>query len=238
MLSSTPGEAKILRRERYGTDIKFLQHFGEAYSADIPGPQGFLVCLPPGGGARAHAHDVDQFQVFFGGKGCTLGRHEVPPVLMHYTDAYTPYGPFAAGPDGMDFFTLRARATVQTMFIPEDRNKLVRKPRRTYHVEIRPGDALRMESRLDTLIAPQPDGLAAYHLTVGAAGNAVTPPLLNSGGQYCILVGGELTCEGRRFPTKSCFFVTPRDGNLRLDADQDSAFDIIILQFPAATAAQ
>src|SRR5262245_24313814 len=42
--------------------------------------------------SRAHFHQNDQFQVVVGGKG-RLGRHELCPYTVHFSRAYSPYGP-------------------------------------------------------------------------------------------------------------------------------------------------
>ena len=127
-----------------------------------------MVMLPPGYLGRAHFHEVDQFQVFFGGAGATYQRHEVPWAMLHYADAYTTYGPFQAGGSTLRFFTLRARPTLGTHYMPESRDKLVRRGRRTLHLALEPeappppgegvrGPALPSAFRYEPAGAPPPE---------------------------------------------------------------------------------
>src|SRR5215813_9925623 len=48
--------------------------------------------------SRPHFHENDQFQVVVGGKG-KLGRHELAPYTVHFSRAYTPYGPLSSAAD-------------------------------------------------------------------------------------------------------------------------------------------
>ena len=48
--------------------------------------------------SAAHFHEVDQFQVIMDGSG-DFGRHPVKPYCIHFSRAYTPYGPLAVGPE-------------------------------------------------------------------------------------------------------------------------------------------
>jgi hypothetical protein len=49
--------------------------------------------------------------VFFGSAGATYQRQPVPAgtVLIQYADPFSGYGPFAGGPEGLDFFSQRDR---------------------------------------------------------------------------------------------------------------------------------
>src|SRR3954464_6042448 len=42
--------------------------------------------------STAHYHAVDQFQIICDGKG-KFGHHDVEPYVVHFSRAYTPYGP-------------------------------------------------------------------------------------------------------------------------------------------------
>src|SRR5258706_11881492 len=64
-------------------------------SASTPNAPTAALNRYPAGTARysaAHFHEVDQFQVIMEGKG-TFGRHDVSPYCVHFSRAYTPYGP-------------------------------------------------------------------------------------------------------------------------------------------------
>src|SRR5262252_6664361 len=62
---------------------------------DPNSPLASLNAHDPGYFNSTHFHNVDQFQVVVEGKG-TLGKHEISPYSVHFTRAYTPYGPLIA----------------------------------------------------------------------------------------------------------------------------------------------
>ena len=58
---------------------------------------------------------------------------------MHYTDAYTPYGPIVTSEEDLAFFTIRARNdNGGTHFMPESRARMPRKAGRalTVHADV------------------------------------------------------------------------------------------------------
>jgi hypothetical protein len=106
---------------RFATDF-----FGEL-GKDHPGPEGFLVETPgltPGNLTPPHFHGVNQYQLMVGGGG-TIGKFKLAPGVLHYADAYTPYGPIVSGPDGLDWLTLRQGSYIGGHLMPgsKDRQK-------------------------------------------------------------------------------------------------------------------
>lgn len=69
-----------------------------------------LIEQPAGFEFMPHFHRHNQFQVFVGGSG-SIGRHALAPVVVHCAGAYTDYGPRVAGPEGIQYFTLRPVAS-------------------------------------------------------------------------------------------------------------------------------
>src|SRR5690348_15756454 len=59
-------------------------------------PMAFLVEKQPGAVTPPHFHQADQFQVVVAGRG-RLGDDEFSDGAVHYTDAYSAYGPILAG---------------------------------------------------------------------------------------------------------------------------------------------
>ncbi len=59
-------------------------------------PMAFLVETGPGAVTRPHFHQADQFQVVVAGRGM-LGDHEFSDGAVHYTGAYSAYGPIVPG---------------------------------------------------------------------------------------------------------------------------------------------
>ena len=95
-------------------------YFGKSKNPN-PGPQAYLVDLHPNRLVEAHFHDTNQFQIFFGNEGSTFQRHEIGPLLLHYTDAYTTYGPFGAGEAPLHMFTLRQQFATGEYHLPDHR---------------------------------------------------------------------------------------------------------------------
>ena len=64
----------------------------------LAGPQAFLIeTYPPEQQTAAHFHSTDQFQIFFPAEGAYYQRTEIRSPLLHYSDAYTTYGPLEQG---------------------------------------------------------------------------------------------------------------------------------------------
>lgn len=77
------------------------------FTAKKPGmPQILLVEQSPRAELLPHYHASDQFQIFIEGEG-RLGKHDVRPVSIHYTNRYTGYGPLIANNGGIQYFVLR-----------------------------------------------------------------------------------------------------------------------------------
>ena len=63
-------------------------------------PMAFLVEKEPHAVVRPHFHQADQYQVVVQGGG-RLGQHDVGSVAVHYTDAWSAYGPIVAADEGI-----------------------------------------------------------------------------------------------------------------------------------------
>ena len=92
-------------------------------------PTVFLVEQPPNAVLGPHFHSQNQFQVVKRGSG-TLGPHIVGPGSVHYAGAFTGYGPLVAGPEGLSYFTLRAVFETGATFLPVERDKVRRGPKK------------------------------------------------------------------------------------------------------------
>lgn len=117
-----------------GRPSRVYDYLGRSSGID-GGPEAYLVEYPAGRVTRAHFHPVDQFQVFFGTPGSHYQRHPIPAVMVHYSDAFTTYGPFGSDDEGMRFFTLRPRASRFTAYMPEDRDRLRARGRHRGHFQ-------------------------------------------------------------------------------------------------------
>jgi hypothetical protein len=96
-------------------------------AATVP-PMAMLVEQSPHSVLAPHFHRQNQFQLFVQGSG-TIGAHALKPYQLHYAGAYTAYGPLRAGPEGLSYFTLRARLDTGAGFLPDARPALLNGPR-------------------------------------------------------------------------------------------------------------
>lgn len=200
-------------------------------------PQGFLVEQPPGSVTPPHFHEVNQFQVFVAGSG-VFGKKPATPLMVHYAGGHTPYGPIAAGPEGVSYFTLRAAWDPGAKYMPKSRDLLkpvARRHRLLPRVELR-GSAGRagLEAAIvDVLHEPEADALAAYLVATPAHGAVACPSAEGSGGQYHVVVGGSLVREGKELPELSCYFATPDEPAGLIQGGGDG-LEMLVLQFPRA----
>src|SRR5690349_4353498 len=100
----TPDQAELQARppDYKGSTIKENFIGGDR---DARGPQAFRITWGSGYISKAHFHEVDQFQIFTEGTAM-LGKHPIGPVTLHYSDAYTPYGPIVVGQGPAIFYNL------------------------------------------------------------------------------------------------------------------------------------
>jgi hypothetical protein len=195
-------------------------------------PMAFLVEQDPGSTANAHYHRQDQFQLVVGGHG-TMGLHEIRPLTVHFAGAHTAYGPIRASQDeGVWYFTLRNGFDpgARFMTMPENRVALRTIPGRR-HRESVAGPLETATAPIETLLGPDPDGMAAwrYHLAPGQA--ATGPDPANGRGQYWVVVNGSLTHDGEALPKLSCAFVYPEEPAFQAIAGPDGV-EVVAMQFP------
>jgi rubredoxin len=195
-------------------------------------PMGFLVEGNHERVIRPHFHENDQFQVVVSGGG-VLGKHKLSVHAVHFSRAYTPYGPINFGAEGLGFLTLRARKDPGAQYLPDAREKLVSVPQRqpwqiteapdftrSGDVTVRPFSQIKDER-----------GLAAY--SVSLAPNAVTtlPDPSQSGGQHIIVTKGSLAYNRREYKAVTVAFVKPHEGAWQVTAGTEG-LDAIVLNYP------
>jgi rubredoxin len=184
---------------------------------------------------RTHFHEVDQFQVIYNGGG-SMGKHPVGPGAVHFSRAYTPYGPISYSDKGLGFVTLRAHRDPGAQYLPESREVLDKVAKRTPwqitavpDFDIDPGErgvAMKaMEELKDNA------GLAGYSVKLNAGVKAYTPDPSKGDGQYVLVMKGGIVHEGQLKKELTVIWVAKNDGPFELVAGPEG-MEGIILNFP------
>lgn len=207
--------------------------------ATAGGPEAYLVELAPNMTTGTHFHEVDQWQVFFPSDGASYQRQDIDSIMLHYTDAFTPYGPFSSGGrDSLQFFTLRAKGSSMHAPMPEERAQLVSRDadRRRHRIFRLYGDVLWSGSQADALVSEickEADGLEAQivRLLPGTGVRLLCPP-----GQFCLVgLAGQAEVNGDIVQEMGIGWGSARRergrGSLVLQADDHSA-TMMLLGFP------
>ena len=197
-------------------------------------PQAFLVEQDPNSVIEPHFHQENEFQVVVEGDGL-LGRHAVAPVRVHYAGAHTGYGPISAGPNGLSYFTLRAKSDPGAKFLPGARAEMRNAPKRhLLGAAVRPNDAQALASLHDSepveLWEPHPDGIGAWMVRVPPTAT-VPSPARQGASAYLLVTGGVLLLGGERLPRFATAFVGAEAAPPGLHA-ADEGLELLVLQFP------
>lgn len=223
-----------------GQNRNTLQEGDPVPASDCLYPMAFLVEKEPGAVVHPHFHQADQYQVIVQGTG-RLGIHDVASVAVHYTDAYSAYGPIVAAEEGVAWFTLRNAWDPGARYMPDNRRHL-REARAKYHHReatcgpLPPLTGPELASLTATtgvaVIAETADGLGTWRYTVQAQDFATGPDPSRGGGQFWLVNAGSVAVDGGALlPVQSCIFVAPHDTALRLQAGPAGA-DVLCMQFP------
>ncbi|HVZ07423.1 hypothetical protein [Rhodopila sp.] len=209
-------------------------------SSDGLYPMAFLVEKEAGAVVHPHFHQADQYQVVVQGSG-RLGIHDIASVAVHYTDAYSAYGPIVAAEEGVAWFTLRNAWDPGARYMPEHRRQLREARAKYQHREATCGPLPPLtDAELAALTAPSmmaviaeaPDGVGTWRYTVPADGSVVGPDPATGGGQFWLVASGSAGLPGGALlPAQSVVFVAPDDAAATLLAGPGGA-DLICMQFP------
>ena len=128
-----------------------------------------------------------------------------------------------SGPEGVFYFTIRAVFEVGTMSI-SDSSKMVRGPKRQCVSEPRPPTEPAVLAKLtavetEDLIAMQPDGIAARLVRLPPGGQVKGFDPASGGGQFFVVLGGELLYEGRALQQWESIFVSSDEAAIWLTAE-------------------
>lgn len=195
-------------------------------------PMAFLVEQDPGTTAHAHYHQQDQFQLVLNGKG-TVGLHDAGPVTVHFTGAYTAYGPIKADPaDGIWYMTLRNGFDPGAQFMeqPENRAFLRTIPGRV-HREAVAGPLPAATDATEVLLGPDADGMGSWRYALAPGEQVVGPDPATGRGQYWAVTRGSLHRDERALGLRSLAFVLPDEAAFTATAG-DAGAEVVVMQFP------
>ncbi len=202
----------------------------------IDTPMAFLAEGTPNRLLRAHFHEVDQFQVIYNGGG-TLGKTPVKPGAVHFSRAYTPYGPISYSSDkGLGFITLRAHRDPGAQYLPDSREVLDNVKNRTPwqitalpDFDIVPGEHGVAMKALDGL--KDEAGLSGYSVKMQPGAKAYAPDPSRGDGQYILVMKGGIQHEGTLKKDLTVIWVGKDEKAFELVAGPEGA-EAIVLNFP------
>jgi hypothetical protein len=203
-------------------------------------PVAFLVEKEAGAIVHPHFHQADQYQVVVQGSG-RLGLHDIASVAVHYTAAYSAYGPIVAADEGVSWFTLRNAWDPGARYMPDHRRQLREARAKYQHRETTCGPlppltdierAALAQSAGAPVIETTKDGLGTWRYMVPAGGTVTGPDPASGGGQFWLVSAGSAAVgDEALLPVHSCVFIAPDDAAAKLVAGPTGA-DLLCLQFP------
>jgi hypothetical protein len=216
----------------------------EGQAAPEPGvlyPVAFLVEKEPHAVVKPHFHQADQYQVVVQGGG-RLGTHDVGTVAVHYTDAWSAYGPIVAADEGIAWFTLRNAWDSGARYMPAARDQLRAARQRNFaHREatapampVLLAGELARAGQIECMAALEQtaDGMASWRYRLPGGASLAGPAPGDGGGQFWIVLSGSAAAGGAAdLPANSCLFVGPDDGALVAVAGLGGA-ELLCVQFP------
>lgn len=211
----------------------------ETRKGEAAGPQAFLVEQPANFNLIPHYHRQEQFQVVVQGGGL-MGKHPLDTVSVHYASREAGYGPIVAGPDGLQYLTLRLLSEHGANYMPEARDGLrrgVKKVHATAEVvpRVTPGLPTRAAAEIApdvvTVIAPREDGMAVWSTLVPAGGIASSPGPAGGAGRMHVVIGGSFMLNQQRLPYSAVVYASNDEDALPFVA-VDGPAELLTLQFP------
>ncbi|MGY1812065.1 hypothetical protein [Blastococcus sp. SYSU D00820] len=235
MRTVTPAETESVAVGHDGNRYVMTDYLG-SFRAPEPGrPQAYLV-QQESPELRPHFHEVDQFQVVIGGTG-TLGRQPVGRGVLHYADAFTPYGPIRTEPSaGLAYLTLRREPATGLNYMPEEREKRRLAGGLGGHFTCVLDDAVPAGPR-PTVLARTDRGALAAGVRL-PAGEALDVGGLPEGAPgYAVVLTGSVVAGGRTLPEGSLVdleTVTDLAGLRAADDDGELAEVAVVLFAPGS----
>ncbi len=212
----------------------FTEYLIDADPAVRPAPQAFLVHQDPLWRLTPHFHLQEQFQLVVGGSG-TLGVHPLLPGSIHYATRETGYGPIVAGPEGLEYMTLRCVTDPGAWYLPQSRDKQRSTlSKRQKWADAPPAPGGDDEVHLTEALAPDDSGLAAWFLRLPPQAQAKAPEGRNHAGRFHVVLTGSMRAAPveDELPVRGCIFSSADEPPLEVRAGAEGLF-LAILQFPA-----
>jgi len=230
--------------EHWRTDFLIAQEMTDDLCKTSP--QAFLIEMTPEEVIQPHFHEVEQFQVFLEGEG-QLGRMNdgIRPTVVHYTDAYTGYGPITASEHGLSYFALRPRKDPGAIYLHKEGYRERLRPSLKRHFTkpiIKSTEPVLahltqpvVESLFDDKDYSLADGLGACIVRLGPGQVYAEHCPEKSGGQYVIVLQGQLKTVdheevSQSFQGWTVLFAEPGTGPVSLAAG-DLGAEFLVLQF-------
>jgi rubredoxin len=188
--------------------------------------------------STTHFHEVDQFQIIVAGNG-RFGRDDVSPYFVHFSRAYTAYGPLNAGPEeGLTFMTLRSRFDRGAQRLPANYQRLKEmQGRRPWQISRRVNfptvTAVASFERIAGM--ENEEGLSSFAMSVAPDVRAISPDVSSSGGQYVVALEGSWVYDGTEQEAMTVAFLKPNEGAFELQAGPQGLKGLV-LNFPRASA--
>jgi hypothetical protein len=221
-------------RRRITTDGNVTLHKTQLIDSTgdaVPAPTAFLIEQDARVVIRTHFHVNSQFQVFALGGG-TLGRRDVKPFTVQYVAPHTGYGPIVAGEAGIWYYTLRPSTPSGARYLPDQRGNLdMSRPKRQVTSAAHEPVSARTASRIDTVIEPQADGLAAWMVHIPPHRRIDAPAHAGGRGRYYLVAEGTFAVADKPLSRLSLAWASGEDELLPLNAGAEGA-SIIVMQFP------
>lgn len=196
-------------------------------------PMAFLVEQPAGSVVQAHFHEANQFQIVVAGSG-SLGKHALQPIAVHYSNAYSAYGPITAGPDGLHYLTLRNGYDRGARYLPAARGELrgIRRRFREAVGEPAPAAAAAPAAlAVEPLLPAAADGMAAWRYRLPAGATVMGPDPASGDGQFWVVARGAMASPDGTLLPLSCAFIGPDEPTFAANAGEDG-LDLVVVQFP------
>lgn len=184
--------------------------------------------------SNAHFHEVDQFQIIMEGSG-EFGRHHVEPYFVHFSRAYTPYGPLQSDKDtGWGFIVLRSRLDSGAQRFPWALEKLKQIPnRQPWQVTTKvsfPAPTAGVSVQ-DVPEIKDEQGLFTRTITMASNARTTAPDPSVGDGQYVVVVKGSLIYENKEREAPTVVFVKRDEPAFEMQAGAQG-LEAVIMNFP------